>query len=815
MDTLRQQLTFAVRSLIARPSYSLIVIATLALGIGANTAIFSILHALVLRSLPVADPARLVVVMRNDQPSQQYPLFVHFQQHSKTLDVLAFRTAPWRFSAGEKDQRLTGALVSGSYFSVLGVTPALGTVITNEDDSIPGSGGPRGPVAVLSYGFWMRQFGGEAGVIGSSILLNARPFTVIGVAPPGFSGTEVGQSVDVFAPMTLQPTLIPRMRAALTEPRSQWLRIIGRLKPGIIAAQAEAELTSLLRPYNEDILRDPAIVKFGANYPKNLREQRITVVSGSGGLSSLRTQYSQPLFVVMAVMALVLLIACANIANLSLGRAAARRREVAIRLGLGASRRRLIGQLLTESLLLALAGGVAGLVLARWGRDVLLTYLPVGQKLSAPLDSDVLLFTLAVSVGAALLFGLAPAYQGTRVDLALLLKGGIGQESRRSPFRNGLVVFQVGVSLVVVIGAVLFLRSLNALLAIDTGFTRQNVLVASIDMVSDRDVNFYRRLLDTLNATPSVVSAALSWSAPLGTNTGWLIYVQGYVPKPDEPRTTPWVDGISPGYFKTMSIPILAGRDFDDRDVTSKANVMIVNETFARHYFGNENPVGRHIGLAPGVFDVEIVGVVKDGKYTGLRERPVRMMYVPHREPIGTSQMTVLVRTAGDPLAFAPTLRQKATEVDRRAIVDNIATVQDQIDRSLLRERLVATISGLFGTLALLLATIGLYGVLSYGIARRTREFGIRIAIGAEGRSILRMVMREAGWVLASGIVAGLIAAWWFGRIVGTLLYGVQPGDIASLGIAVGVLAAAGTLAAWIPARRASRLDLIQALRYE
>jgi predicted permease len=514
-------------------------------------------------------------------------------------------------------------------------------------------------------------------------------------------------------------------------------------------------------------------------------------------------------------MALVLMIACANIANLSLGRAAARRREIAIRLGLGASRGRLVGQLLTESVLLALAGGLSGLVLARWGRDVLLTYLPVGQKLAAPLDSEVLLFTLAVAVGAALLFGLAPAYQGTRVDVAPLLKGGIGNESARSPFRKGLVVFQVGVSLVVVIGAVLFLRSLNALLSIDTGFTRKNVLVASIDMVSDREVNFYGRLLETLNGTPGVVSAALSWSAPLGTNTGWLIYVQGYVPKPDEPRTTPWVDGISPGYFKTMGVPILAGRDFDDRDVTSKASVMIVNETFARHYFGAENPVGRHVGLAPGVFDVEIVGVVKDGKYTGLREQPVRMMYVAHRERIGTSQMTVLVRTANDPLAFAPTLRQKATDVDRRAIVDNIATVHDQIDRSLLRERLVATISGLFGALALLLATIGLYGVLSYGIARRTREFGIRIAIGAEGASILRMVLREAGWVLGSGIVAGVIAAWWLGRIVRNLLYGVQPGDLASFGIAIAVLAAAGTLAAWIPARRASRIDPIQALRYE
>ena len=812
---MRRQLRFAVRSLIARPSYAVIVVATLALGIGANTAIFSILHALVLRSLPVADPARLVILMRNDQPSQQYPLFKHFQTTSRTVDVLAFRTAPWRFSAGGTTERITGALVSGSYFQVLGITAALGTTIANEDDTIPGSGGPRGPVAVLSHGFWMRRFGGEAGVVGSPIVLNAKPFTIVGVAPPGFTGTEVGQPVDVFAPMMMQPTLMPGMGTPFTEPRSQWLRIIGRLRPGVEAAQAAAELTSLLRAYNEEILRDPAIVKFGANYPRNLREQRITVIAGSGGLSSLRTQYSQPLLVVMAVMGLVLLIACANIANLSLSRAAARRREVAIRLGLGASRGRLVGQLLTESLLLAALGGLSGLLLARWGRDLLLTYLPAGQTLSAPIDVDVLLFTLAVAIGAALLFGLAPAYQSIKVDVAAALKGGVVHESGRSPFRKGLVVFQVGVSLVVVIGAVLFLRSLDALLSIDTGFTRKNVLVASIDMVSEGQANFGRRLLETLSSTPGVVSAALAWSAPLGTNTGWLIFVPGYTPRSDEPRTTPWVDAVSPGYFKTLGIPIMRGRDFDDRDVTSKAAVMIVNETFARHYFGDGNAVGRHIGLAPGVFDVEIVGVVRDGKYTGLRERPVRMMYVPLRERVGASQTTVLVRTSGDPLEFASTLRQKTTDIDRRAILHNIATAQDLVDRSLLRERLVATISGLFGALALLLAAIGLYGVLSYGIARRTRELGIRIALGAEATRIRAMVLREAGWVLALGMAGGLAAAWALARIVGNLLYGVQPTDLASMGIAAGVLAAAGTLAAWIPARRASRIDPIQALRYE
>jgi predicted permease len=813
MDIVRQQLTFALRALAARPAYAVIVTATLALGIGANTAIFSILHALVLRSLPVADPARLVVVLRNGNPSQPYPLFTHFEAHSRTLDLLAFRTSQWRFGTGQRTDRIAGALVSGSYFGVLGIDAALGSTIGRDDDRMPGSGGPRGPVVVLGHGFWQRQFGGQPGAIGARILLNETPFTVVGVAPPGFSGTEIGQPVDVFAPMAMQQTLMPNLGSALTQPRSQWLRIIGRLRPGVEAAAAAAELTTLLRPYNEDILRDPVITRFGADYPRRLRDQRISVTGGRGGLSALRTQYSRPLLVVMAVMALVLVVACVNIANLSLSRASARRREVAIRLGLGASRARIVGQLLTESLLLAAAGAAAGLVLARWGRDVLLGYLPVGQALPAPLDTDVLLFTLAVGVAAALLCGLAPAYRGTKVDLAPALKGGVLPTPARSRLRRGLVAFQIGASLVVVIGALLFVRSLGALLAIDTGFTRSTVLVARIEMKSDGHAN--ARLLEALRAAPGVVSAAVAWSAPLGTNTGWTIHVPDYVPRRDEPGDIPSVDGVSPGYFTTMGIPLVLGRDFDERDVASAAGVMIVNETFARHYFGGANPVGRRIGLAPGVFDIEIVGVAKDGKYTGLREEPIRMMYVPHKERVGTAQTTVLVRSASDPLALASTVRQVAAGVDRQAIVDDVTTAQDRIDRSVRRERLVATISGLFGGLALLLAALGLYGVLSHGVAQRMREFGIRIAVGAESRSILAMVLREAGLVLALGVAGGLAVAWRLGPVVASLLYGIEPADVASTALAVGVLMAAGFLAAWLPARRAARIDPIQALRSE
>ena len=812
MDSMRQELKFAFRSLVARPLYSCLVIATLALGLGANTAIFSILHALVLRSLPVSDPSSLFLVYRN-QFSLQYPLFKHFEAHSTTLDgILAFRTEPWRFTSQVTTQRVIGALVSGSYFGVLGVTPAAGSLITEADDLVPGSGGSRGPVVVLSHGFWMRQFGGQPGVVGTTIVLNARPFTVIGVAPRGFTGTEIGRSPEVFAPMAMQPVLIGSLTAALTQPRNNWLRMIARVKPGIEVRQAEVELTSLLQAYNDEIFRgdqvdDPARQAF--------MSQRITLLPGRAGLSSLRDQYATPLFVVMAVMALVLTITCANLANLSLGRAVARQSEIAIRLGLGASRARLLAQPLAESLLLSTAGVTLGLVLARLGRDALLMYLPIDQRLDAPLDTHVLLFTIAIAVGAAGLFGLVPALQGTRLAIAPVLNRSATRQSARSPLRKGLVVLQVSMSLVIIVGAALFLRSLNALLHVDAGFARANVVMATMDVPGERAMDVYSQLLEDLRRLPGVESAALADSGPLGTTTGWQINVPGYVPRANEPRSSPWVSLISPGYFATLSIPLLAGRDFERRDLDDRRHVMIVSETFARHYFGNENPVGRYVGLRPGVFDVEIVGVARDAKARGLRVEPLRMVYVPFRPGPWGSRAVVHLRTRGEVGSIAAALRDTVARFDRGLPIFDIRTVEQEIDRSLLRERLVATITSLFGGVALTLAAIGLYGVLSFAVTRRTREFGIRIAVGAGARSILTLVLREAAGLLAAGLAVGLIAAAALGRIVGGLLYAVEPLDLMSAALAVGVLTAVGSVAAWIPARRASRVDPIRALRYE
>ena len=802
------------RALFASPGFTATVVLSLALGIGANTAIFSILHALVLRSLPVSDPERLVVVTRN-QVSTPYPLFRYFRERSQTLvGVLAFRTAPMRLEVDGVTERVTGALVSGSYFDVLGVEPVLGSAIADGDDVAPGTGGSRGPVAVLSHGAWMRRFGGRSSVLGSRILINGQSFTVVGIAPRGFKGSEVGESPDVFAPMMMQPVLLPALGTALSQRQSNWIRIMGRLGANVDVRQAEAELTSLLQAYNQAILESPDVAKFGPAYRQNVLNQRITLVPGHAGISQLRQQYSQPLWVLMIVMGAVLLIACANVASLLLSRAAARRREIAIRLGLGAARRHLVSQLFIESLLLAAAGGLAGLVLARTLRDVLLTYLPSAESVAVPLDLDVLLFALAVSAGSALLFGLVPAFQSTNVDVVPALKG---EETSAGPvrirLRRGLVVFQVSLSLLLLVAAALFLRSLGNLRGVDTGFASDSILVAAVDAGIDRQMQFYPRLLEEAKQLPGVVAAALADTAPLGVHTGWSIFVPGYVPRANEPRSSPWVGFISPGYFATMRIPLLLGRDVDERDVYSLNKVLVVNETFARHFFRGENPIGRRVGLADGVYDYEIIGVVKDGKYTGLREESLRMVYVPFRPGPWASHMVVHLRTASDPAGLPSQLRERVRALDASATVFDVHTVRDEIDRSLLRERLLGTITSLFGGLALLLAAIGLYGTMSYGVARRTREFGIRVAIGAGTGTILRLVLREALWLVAAGMSLGLASAWALGRVVSSMLFAIEPTDLASVTIASVVLAAVAFGAASIPARRASKVDPMTALR--
>ncbi|HEY1338786.1 MAG TPA: ABC transporter permease [Bryobacteraceae bacterium] len=646
--------------------------------------------------------------------------------------------------------------------------------------------------------------------MGTRILLNGYPFTIVGVAPPGFSGVEVGESPDVFAPMMMQKELLPGLGSALTQPRSQWLRIFGRLKQGTGTRQAEAELTTLLRRYNQEHWLSGDLKDAGVR--RALMEQKIVLLPGGTGISQLRSQYEKPLWVLFSAVAMVLLIACANVASLLLSRAAARRREIAIRLSLGAGRRRLITALFIESLLLALAGAGSGLMLARWMRDVLIRYLPADRTLNVPLDSTILLFTFAAGVGAALLFGLAPAFQSTSVDMAPAIKGEeLTIRGARVWFRKGLVVAQMSLSFVLLIGAALFLRSLHNVLTIDPGFAGENILVASVE----GGPGLNAPLLEELKHLPGVVSAALADSAPLGVNTGWIVFVPGYTPKTNEPADTPWVGFVSPGYFATMGIPLLLGRDINQHDIAGKRNVMVVNETFARHYFGGENPIGRRLGTKEGEYAWEIIGVAKDSKYTSLREDPIRMMYVPSGPGPWASRSVVHLRTAGDPAALAGALRRKVHDLDKTATVFNVHTVQEELERSVLRDRLVGTVTGVLGAVALLLAVIGLYGLVSYGVARRTREIGIRIAVGAKTANIVRLVVMEACRLLVTGTAIGLAAAWALGRLIKSMLFGIEPADVPTAVAAVVILAMPVLIAACIPARRASRIDPTRALRWE
>ncbi|MGC4054449.1 MAG: ABC transporter permease [Paludibaculum sp.] len=724
--------------------------------------------------------------------------------------ILAFRSAPMRLSRNGETERVAGALVSGTYFRVLGVEPSLGTVIADSDDVTPGSGGSRGPVVVLSHSFWLRRFGGQPSAIGSGILLNGNTFTVAGIAPPGFQGTEVGEPVDVFAPMTMQESLLPGLGKALSQPRSQWLRIFGRLGPGANPRQVEAELTTLLRHYNEENfglagLRDSA-------RRQALREQRVVLLPAGTGLSQLRSQYAESLWILSGVVAIVLLIACANVADLLLSRAVARRREIAIRLSLGAGRARLVRQLLIESLLLSAAGSACGLILARWMRDTLTGYLSPAQTLNAALEPGILLFTLLLGTGAALLFGLVPALQATRVDVAPAIKGEeLKPKSTPLTLRKGLVVFQMSLSCLLLIATALFLRSLHNLLSLDPGFAREKILVASVESGPGLET----RLLNAIRTLPGVTSVALADAPPLGTHTGWNVYIPGYTPTASEPKDSPSVGFVSSGYFATMRIPLLLGRDFDERDSFSNRDVMVVNETFARHFFAGANPIGQRLGTKEGEYPWEIIGVVKDSKYTGLREGPTRMIYAPLRPGPWASRSVVHLRFAGDPASLASALRQRVKELDPASAIFQIHTVQEELDRSLSRERLLGTITALFGGLALALAAIGLYGLMSYGVTRRTREFGIRIALGARTSAIIRHVVSEAFWLMCAGTLIGLAVAWILRQVVAAMLFGIQPADPLSALLAVAVLAGTAFVAAWLPARRAAKVDPVRALRWE
>lgn len=820
LDSLVQDLRYGMRTLTANPGFTLIVVLSLALGIGANTAIFSIVNAVMLRSLPVEDPHRLAEV----RGIFTNPIWEQIRDHQRGFSgALAYSTDRFDLAEGGESHFAESIWVSGGFFRVLGVPPFRGRVITNEDDLH--GGGKFGPVAVISYSFWQSHFGGDASIIGKTIRLNRRQFEIVGVTPAWFTGLDVDRGYEVAIPIGCEPILHTDM-SFLDNRSVWWLQILGRLAPVTTMQQAEAQLNSLA----------PEIYK--ATVPGNWeqRDQKEYLLRSfelrpaATGFSNTGSHYRDALFTLMALVGLVLLIACANIANLLFARAAARQREISVRLAIGASRGRVIRQLLTESLLLSLFGSAAGLLLARWGSGLMVGLLSTSKsrlELDVSADLRVLLFTSGLAIVTGIIFGLAPAVRATRVAANQILKenarGSAGGSSRFG-FGKALVAGQVALSLVLLVAAGLFLGTMRNLLTVSAGFNQHNLLLVRANTLENfpkaQRNALFQAILDRIRRLPGVTTAASSAFTPI-SHIGWngIVYPEGYQPK-SRKETLTYLNRVSPGYFSTMGTPLLMGRDFTERDTLSSPKAMIINERAARQFFGTTGPMRKTIGLdvigKPGTkVTYEVIGVVKDTKYLDINEETKYTgFFAMAQEPEPWSAMNFEVRSAGAVEGLIPGVRSAIADVNPEVSLE-FGTLETQIKDSLLQPRIVAMLSSFFGALALLLAMIGLYGVTSYTVARRQGEIGIRMALGAQKGSVIWLVLRDVAVVLAGGVTLGIAAALAAGRLVTSLLYGVKPTDPATLAAAALVLATTAAIAGYLPACRASRRDPMAALREE
>ncbi len=841
MGNLWQDLRYGVRMLWKSRGFTAIAGLSLALGIGANTSIFSFVNAVLLRALPVAEPGRLVYVFGGNRNSpynvSSYPDYLDYRDRNEVFsDLIAYAPVTLSLNSNDQADMISGLLVTGNYFAALGVQPKLGRTFLPEEDTTPGGH----PVAVIGYGLWQSRFAGDPQIAGRQLLLNGQPFTIVGVAPADFNGAETGRTNDIYVPMAMQALVRPprggysgEMHPDLLARRGpRWLDIVGRLKPGATAEQAQAALSTLA-------------AQLAQAYPDTNREQIATVSPVSKGDPTQRGTLLSVAGLLLAVVGLVLLIACANVANLLLARAASRRKEISIRLALGASRGRLIRQLLTESVLLSLLGGAGGLLLAIWLVDLMRTYSPPGNffpvAFDFSLDKSVLAFTLLLSVLTGLVFGIAPALQASKPDLVAALKdetallpGAHGSVARRFSLRNLLVVAQVALSLVLLISAGLFLRSLQQAQRIDPGFNPEHVLTMPLNInllryTKTQGQEFYRQALERVAALPGVQAATLTRTPPLsGASRQSSVMIAGQ-DVPDRARNSESTGGgsedvannvtlassVALNYFQTLSIPLLRGRDFNAQDVESAPGVVIINETFAKRYFPNQDPMGQRVSLngAQGPW-LEVVGLARDGKYITLGEAPAPFLYQPLAQR-HESGMVLLVRTNGDPASYVAAVRGEVQSIERNLPLTNARTMPELLSTSLFPARMGAVLLGVFGLLALLLAAVGLYGVMSYSVSRRTREIGIRMALGAQRGDVLRLVLRESMTLVAAGMLLGLIAAFAATRLLAGFLYGVSPTDPAAFTGITGLLAAVALIASLVPARRAAQVDPMVALKYE
>ena len=847
MNTIWQEIRYGLRTLRNSPGFTAIAVFTLALGIGANVGIFSVMQQVLLQRLPVAHPEQLALVyspgpksghVSSDEvdgsESFSYPMYKDLRDQLTTpagvlSGLIAKADFPVSLTSRGQTERAHSELVSGNYFEVLGVQPALGRTLqpfdSASDDGVP--------VAVLGYGYWQKRFGGDPHILNESVLINNSPMTVVGVVNPAFHGIQPGNISDLYIPITMKAVVTPEDSAerahghyGLESRSNYWVKLIARIKPGVSLRTAMAAVTPA---YGALLVEDLQHHEHFSDQQKaKFLAQTLIFKSGARGRPQLENDTGQQLLTLMAMVALVLLIACANVAALQTARGAGRQKEIALRLALGAGRWRLVRQLIIESCLLSLSGAVLGLVIASWISGALVHFAAaneVADGLSDSLSLPVLLFAAAIAILCGVLFGIAPAFRATQVELVTTLKeqsGGLGSGVTHATLRKGLVIAQVALTLLLVTVAGGFVRSLYNLQHVDLGLQPTHVLQFAVapelnGYTNDRSLDFFRRLEERLIALPGVKSVS-GVEQPLMTDDDRSANVNVEGEPADLAGTRDVMrNAVGAGHFSNLGIPLLQGREFTAQDVAGSPKVAIVNESMAKTFFPGSSPLGRHMKFGGGKdpLDIEIVGVVKDSRHMDVKETPKAFVYIPYTQEETAGELTYYVRTSQDPVVLAGIVRKTVQDLDASLPVYDERSFTEQIDRQLSKDRLVAVLAALFGGLAALLAAIGIYGLLAYTVTQRTREIGVRMALGASTKRVGNMILGEVAWLVGIGVLIGLPLAYGLGRLINSLLYGVKVFELLGVLIALITLGIVALAASFIPARRATRVDPMVALRYE